>query len=352
MKRGRALNDLDVSSLGLKKFQPANSIRETLNELQDYREEVDRVFTKINSLAHESSKSINILQLPKGVYSVAIIEDVQQTSKILLPLCSDVQNHNELDTAVRNRLVKELLLCVDLKLTASADDIDSVLAKIDKQTIRANHSKNVLKEFQSCELLSSLPIHNVAEKQIQLQSKVNALYLKLTKDAWTTQHFTKDKLNLFLNEAWNLLEKKQEYFSSADDLFRTEFAWFSFYNSLTAVQQQLIGELKHQSNWEKVFSTSYLHGLLVESADGNLPYDDSELKRLPAIIEKAGKEQGRYIQQYWCSKQWAKEQEFTRQPHGLSVEIYTIKEVARNLSVCLYARLFRLIVIYLRHSSR
>jgi very-short-patch-repair endonuclease len=320
LNRVKALGEWDTALLEIKKFQPARTLKENAIKVMDYQNEINKAFLNIDACAQRATENINFLNITNGNYSVTIFDEVKQVSKTLMLLCPNARTHQELDRDVSIYIGQALSFCHDINLTTSLDNITAVLSSIREDDLRLEHNNKVKKEFQGYELLNDLPVYNVPEKQKRIQFKVNELYQKLTDEAWTTRQFIKGKLNVFLNEVQKLLKDQQDYFSIPDDLFRSEFSWHSFYNSLTAVQQQLINELKPQPDWEMAFSTSYLNGLLVESADGDLPYDDSELQRFPTAIQKVGKEQGRYIQQYWFSQQHAKEHEFARQPHGLTVE--------------------------------
>lgn len=320
LQQVKALSERNTALLGLKNFQPSRTLKENAVEVQTYQDKINHALINIDVFAQQAAEKVNFLNIKNGSYSAKIADEVKQISKTLMTLCPNVQTHDELDRAVSVYVRQALSFCHDLNLTTSLDNITADLANINEDDIRQEHSIKIQKEFQTYKLLKDLPVYNVPDKQKRLQFKVNELYQKLTDDAWTTRQFTNGNLNVLLNEVQKLLKDQQDYFSIPDDLFRAEFSWYSFYNSLTSVQQQLINELKQQPDWEMAFSTSYLNGLLVESADGDLPYDDSELQRFPTAIRKVGKEQGRYIQQYWFSQQHAKEQEFSRQPHGLTVE--------------------------------
>ena len=105
-----------------------------------------------------------------------------------------------------------------------------------------------------------------------------------------------------IEDVESLLTAKKKYFEHENDLFSIEFRWFQFYNSLSDNHRLLINCLKEKNNWKKVLLIFYLNSLLVNSASTDLPTNDNEHKELGESLSQIGKEQLKYIKEYYLSK--------------------------------------------------
>jgi superfamily I DNA and/or RNA helicase/very-short-patch-repair endonuclease len=143
---------------------------------------------------------------------------------------------------------------------------------------------------------------------------------KIGIDNWSFMKIDITSSESMISSMENLLKHQEDYFSSEDDIFLLESKWFGFYNQLSKKDQILIKELKRKQNWQNVFVLYYLNTLLINSANSDLPIDDSEHRELSDSFVGLEKEQLKYIKEYWFSKQIDEARDFSKKNPNLSVE--------------------------------
>ena len=157
--------------------------------------------------------------------------------------------------------------------------------------------------------------------QKQLFELCMALAMEIEKDAWCRSEISKESFRTIIEDIEALLAAKKEYFEHENDLFSIEFRWFQFYNSLSDIYRSLIDNLKVKNNWSKVLLIYYLNSLLVNYASADdLPTDDKDHVALRESLSQIGKEQLKYIKEYWYSQQIESTINFNNSNHNLSVK--------------------------------
>lgn len=151
----------------------------------------------------------------------------------------------------------------------------------------------------------------------ELCSKLNE---QIEKDNWIKKSIDNQNSQDIIEGIESLLKTKDDYSNNENDLFTIEFMWFQFYNGLSDTNQALIDKLKLKTDWRKVFLIYYLNSLLVYSATTDLPTSDIEHKELEESLSKIGKEQLKYINEYWYSQQIDATSDFQQHHPNLSVE--------------------------------
>ena len=146
------------------------------------------------------------------------------------------------------------------------------------------------------------------------------LAAKINNDGWHKSEINQDSSKTIIEDVESLLTAKKNYFGHENDLFSIEFRWFQFYNSLSDNHRLLINCLKEKNNWKKVLLIFYLNSLLVNSASTDLPTNDSEHQELGESLSQIGKEQLKYIKEYWYSQQIDATRGFDVNNPSLSVE--------------------------------
>jgi very-short-patch-repair endonuclease len=156
--------------------------------------------------------------------------------------------------------------------------------------------------------------------QKQLFESCIDLAEQIENDNWNLSKINTESSRTIIGNIQSLLIAKQEFFKHENDLFSIEFKWFQFYNSLSETNRQLIDSLKTKHNWRKTLMLYYLNSLLILSASTDLPTNDNEHKELGDSLSKIGKEQLKYIVQYWYSLQIDFTRNFDVRNPSLSVE--------------------------------
>ena len=156
--------------------------------------------------------------------------------------------------------------------------------------------------------------------QKQLFESCIALVTHIEKDNWIDSPIDKQSSEAIIKGFESILNSKRKYFNHESDLFSNEFKWFQFYNDLSDTKRVLVDSLKSKKDWGKVLLIYYLNSLLVNSATTDLPTSDGEHKELQDSLSKIGKEQLKYINEYWYSKQIDATRDFDTRNSNLSVE--------------------------------
>lgn len=209
----------------------------------------------------------------------------------------------------------------------------SIVTKLsaDLESIKEAFAAKIQTEFQKISLLKVNPIEIEIKSLSLLQEKVNTLTDKIKNDNWTIE---KNKFNEFYKSIVDieiLIKKKIDYFNSENDLFTIEFKWFQFYNVLSEINKKLLDELKPKSNWNKYFLIHYLNSMLLNSANLDLPTDESEHNELDKTLNGIGNEQLNFIKEFWYSKQIDTTRKFEQNNLNLSVgNLYLKKGGTRN----------------------
>jgi len=156
-------------------------------------------------------------------------------------------------------------------------------------------------------------------------------------DNWTKKTISDLNSEKIIKEVNVILTKQKEYFNHENDLFSIEFRWFEYYNSLSDTTRTLVDCLKTKKNWRKVFLIYYLNSLLINSATTDLPTSDDEHVELRGSLSNIGKEQLRYIKEYWYSNQVDSAREFEYEnKEGLTISnLYRKRSHGNNIKLSL-----------------
>lgn len=166
--------------------------------------------------------------------------------------------------------------------------------------------------------------------QENLLSACIELAKKIEQDGWIQSKINKATSEQIIIEVEKILKSEKVFFDHANDLFLNEFRWFQYYNDLTSYQKSIIDSLKGKEDWKKVLLVHYLNSLLRKSASSRLPISDNEHKELAETLTEVGKEQLRYIKEYWYSKQLDAARDFNTLNDNLNIENLYNKRSSRN----------------------
>jgi superfamily I DNA and/or RNA helicase/transcription elongation GreA/GreB family factor/very-short-patch-repair endonuclease len=224
-------------------------------------------------------------------------------------------------------ITKALAQCKDIEFDYSFNNIfhenKAIVSEIEEklELIRNEFDSRIQNEFQQISLLKANPNEiNIISLPL-LQEKVITLAEKIKNDSWTVEKIKFTEFYKFIAEIEILLIKKAEYFNADKDLFTIEFKWFQFYNGLSESNKSIVNELKLKNNWRRSFLVFYLNCMLVNAANMDLPTNEDEHGELDKTLNGIGKEQLKFIKEYWFSKQIDTTREFEQKHKSNSVEV-------------------------------
>lgn len=223
-------------------------------------------------------------------------------------------------------ITNTLAQCKDIDLNYSFNysfhENKAILSGIKEELelIKNEFDAKIQNEFRRISLLKANPNEIELKSLPMLQEKVNTLAEKIKNDNWTVEKILYTEFYKFITEVETYLIKKAEYFKADNDLFTIEFKWFQFYNGLSESNKTIVNELKQRNNWRKSFLVYYLDSMLINSANMDLPTNDSENRELDTTLSGIGKEQLKFIKEFWFSKQIDTTREFEEKHKSISVE--------------------------------
>lgn len=176
----------------------------------------------------------------------------------------------------------------------------------------------LVNEYKSNKLIKRLLTalkHNKLTK-----SEMKLLVSKINNDNWVTPLLIKGKLDEQILEIQKIITNKKICYSNPNYSFINEFNWSKYYTELSDNSKFLINELKSISNWRNAFLIFYLNSMLMKSASTDLPINENEHIELESVFSGIEREQLKYIQDFWYSKQIDATREFELINENLTVE--------------------------------
>ena len=192
--------------------------------------------------------------------------------------------------------------------------------ELDIDLIQKNFNSKIQNEFEKINWLQISLTDLILPNLADLQEKSKELILRFNSDSWTLEIIHDSNFNSLFIDLERIIAREKEYFSGENDFFTIEFKWYQFFNVLTEKNKKVINELKSKVNWRKVFLIHYLNLLLMNSANIDLPTNSDEHSELEKSLSAIGKEQLRYIREFWFSKQIDTTREFEHRNDNISVE--------------------------------
>lgn len=235
-----------------------------------------------------------------------------------------VQDQKEINSLFAS-LVNHYSKCADLKDLQISQSIKGNLKRIDEannliEQTSSDFQSKIENEYDSIDLLEfSTPVYQT-ETLKSLKDYCSRLSEKIKSDSWTSNKIQANEFNGFIKAVEKIIQEKHNYFNNENDIFTTEFKWFQFYNGLSKEAKLLVNELKGKKDWRKSFLVYYLNSMLINSANVDLPTNDSEHIELNGTLGGLEKEQLKYIREFWFSKQIDTTRDFEQRNSNLSVE--------------------------------
>jgi len=215
--------------------------------------------------------------------------------------------------------------CADLKDFQISQSIKSNLKRIDEsnnliEQISSDFQSKIENEHNSIDVIKFSTPEYQTENLKSLKENCSVLREKIKADNWTVHKIQANDFKGFIKVVEKIIQEKKDYFNNENDIFITEFKWFQFYDGLSNEAKLLVNELKGKKDWRKSFLIHYLNSMLVNSANVDLPTNDSELIELNGTLGGLEKEQLKYIREFWFSKQIDTTRDFEQRNSNLSVE--------------------------------
>lgn len=188
------------------------------------------------------------------------------------------------------------------------------------EQISSDFQSKIENEYNSIEVIEFSTPEYQSETLKSLKENCSVLREKIKADNWTVHKIQANEFKGFIKVVEKIIQEKKDYFNNENDIFTTEFKWFQFYNGLSNEAKLLVNELKGKKDWRKSFLIHYLNSMLVNSANVDLPTNDSEHIELNGTLGGLEKEQLKYIREFWFSKQIDITRDFEQRNSNLSVE--------------------------------
>jgi superfamily I DNA and/or RNA helicase/transcription elongation GreA/GreB family factor/very-short-patch-repair endonuclease len=233
----------------------------------------------------------------------------------------DQKQIKNLFTSLSNHYSK----CADLKDFQISQSIKSNLKRIDEsnnliEQTSSDFQSKIENEYDSIDVIEFSTPEYQSEILKSLKENCSVLREKIKADNWTVHKIQANEFKGFIKVVEKIVQEKIDYFNNENDIFTTEFKWFQFYNGLSSEAKLLVNELKGKKDWRKSFLIHYLNSMLVNSANVDLPTNDSEHIELNGTLGGLEKEQLKYIREFWFSKQIDTTRDFEQRNSNLSVE--------------------------------
>jgi very-short-patch-repair endonuclease/transcription elongation GreA/GreB family factor len=275
----------------------------------------DSGFQKIKTYVDQSNslRSSNLVDILQGIE-----DSVQDVKALLQRLYHALEAHSD--------------IAVNYKLEGTLNENKRNLNEIERllENKRLEIPKQIDHECQNLDLLKSHSSGFVLTSLPKLHQKVSALVARFRSDGWTSFEIKSEDIHEIIADFTKQIECKNTYFNSRDNRFIIEYRWFHYYNNLSEVDRELVGQLKRSNNWRSSFLISYLNNLLLRNSTMELPVDDRDHFILRDKLTSLGNEQLKFIKQFWFSKQIDAARDFVRKNQGITIENLYNKRSSRN----------------------
>ena len=291
-------------------------LRDQISQVDSISQEIDSIYTthannpdlldkkKIQSFSFKFSKIFSSKK--KQVY------DDFERLMLLLPRLSDTTSKDCPD-------VKDFIFGEDF--SQAKREYYTFLSAL--KNLEADLENKVQREYKNIDLLSPKSYEGIEVVELKpLVNKIQSIKDRLNQDDWIIMDSRIRNHNALLEMVKESISSKERFFNHPEDLFTPEFKWFSFFNSLPAVEQTLINQLNKQEieNWVDNFRFWYLNRLLQRNANFDLPTDDSEHEALKDAKKLINVQQKKFILEYWQHKQSEAKRKFENEHFSLSLE--------------------------------
>jgi len=145
-----------------------------------------------------------------------------------------------------------------------------------------------------------------------LVSKTKKLKQKLQDDQWLFQWNAGISFQQFTIEIENTLEIHQTFAKNPDNPFLLYYNWFSFFQSLTSFQQQVLQTLFPVAHWKDSFWFAYLNVLLQNKINNTLNFSEEHYYSIAKKIIGFSSSQKNFIESYWKNEQQKAVQHFEK----------------------------------------
>lgn len=225
------------------------------------------------------------------------ILDQQEISSLFKEYSLKTNNNKDFENIVFSNSIKENQVILK--------NYKSIIERIENE-----FQSKIGDEYKFLNLLKSAEKDFDTELRQTIKTSFDSLRTKIKEQNWTENNLNEDSHNTLSSKIQAIIESKERFFANENDLFSIEFKWFQFYNSLSLENKLIIDQLKDKSNWRKTFLIFYLNSMLVNSANTDLPTNDNDHIELGKSLSELEKEQIKYINGFWKSKQEQKIRDF------------------------------------------
>ncbi|WP_316849049.1 AAA domain-containing protein [Pedobacter agri] len=315
-----ALNEKIQSGDYLKPFIFAAGLKTAISEIDTLIQLIEVKSASKAEDIEEYFTGLNLFDAAAEKFSDPASTALEELTASLKERLPAAVHQNNLAAAFSAQVLKTLSAAKDLYISSSTTDAAQLLGSINTGELREKFDTAVETEFAA---LNPAAVHQDTYQlgfAAQILGALESFIRSLESDGWLKKLLHTDQSEQFLAEIHHILGEKAQYFNHAQDPFTLEFNWYKFYNSLTDENRLLLNALAGQRDWKKSFLAHYLNALLIANGTAELPVNDEEHGAFADKIKGYEKEQLRFINQYWYSRQINQTRDFERSHPDLSIE--------------------------------
>lgn len=233
-----------------------------------------------------------------------------------------IQNREKLEALSKNILTISLdrnfyPIDISANLWQNLQEIKKYDEKISlaKQTF----IEKIEKDFQSLDLLSFFDINYQNNNLESLVSKTKKLQQQMQDDQWLYQWQSALSFLETKNQMESVLNQHQTFSSALENPFLINYNWFSFEQTLTNFQKQVLQVLYPVNHWKVSFWYAYLNLLLQNNTNKSLNFNDNQYQAIAKKIVDFSFSQKSFIDSYWRNEQLKAVQNFEKNNKDITV---------------------------------
>lgn len=238
---------------------------------------------------------------------------------------------------LRQSLIRSEFFNLKVDFSFNAGLFDQVLKLLDRLDIeRKNLDGKLISEFNSLNHSKITKGQSPSPFAYLFLEKFQALEEIIREEELLKELASDGYFKGLITSVREAVEKKKTYFDHQENVLQIEYDWFNFIGKLTEQERRIIDVMRNEEQWTKLFTAFYLNALLRKYANDNLPIDDFEHHDLKRELSGLGKEQLKFIRQYWFSTQVNAARNFESRNSNLSIEnLYNKRSSQRHKKLSL-----------------
>lgn len=167
-------------------------------------------------------------------------------------------------------------------------------------------------DFQELDLLNFFDKNYQHSDLDALVSKTKKLKQKMQDDQWINQWQGGITFPESKNQIEKVLTQHQTFLKAPENPFLINYNWFSFEQSLTNFQKQVLQALFSVNHWKDSFWFAYLNLLLHKNTTNSLNFNEEQYNSITKKIISFSSSQKNFIESFWKNEQLKATQHFEK----------------------------------------